>query len=457
MNLTALNNFMKNYPSGRIVPEQYVKSEVWDMMKNSVDRTAFRGEYIEVLIQTGFAYATRGMAETDEFTTGGTMGFSKQLIPIKKLSTIATLSGDAMRRASGGENSWGNLVDMSLRQMLDIDFKHHMEIAALGNGTAALARVVSVANDGGSNGVYTYTVTCDNTYTDSGIENVQLLKKGMRVDIYDGTALTNADCSDLVVTNVTYGNRANGAATTGTFQFKSTVNSLESAIADNDVIYVAGSYNKFPMGLQGIYQGSGDGFSGVWDVSTFQNLTRSAFPTTVARVLQATDFGLSIENPTDGTPTYFDLSVLTDADDQAFADSGHRITHWVMHGDTAKAIARKNKHENNITVNVSSVDGMVQAAQGGRNAQFIENSDGQKIPIVRSTCFPRNCAMGVCVDDLGVHPMGDFDYWKNYGEIWEPSRGNRRDEFDAPYGGYINNSADRCDSGILIQDLATNS
>ncbi len=102
----------------------------------------------------------------------------KQQIDLKEVIANAELTMQTRNRAVGGDTSWGRAVDMSIQHMYR-RFYYGLELACLGNGSGALARVKSAAF---ANGVL--TVTCDNTYTDFGIENVQLLQPGLKVDVY---------------------------------------------------------------------------------------------------------------------------------------------------------------------------------------------------------------------------------------------------------------------------------
>lgn len=444
--LSDLNNYMRNYPSRKVVADEITDAPLLEVLRNNIDTEAFRGDNIEILVKTKQPFTGKAHYEDADIPYPKDTAFVKQLIPLREVIVNAGLTRQAMMRATGGAASWGRIVDDVLRDQ-QTDFKWLLNLACMGNGSASLARVSTVANAGGVT-----TVTCDNTYTDFGWENVSLLKTGMQVEIRaaDGTLRTPA--GGVEVGEVSFGSRRNGAATHGSFVFAAagTLN-----IADNDIVYLYDSKDKLPMGLLGIVQ-DGVHYSGVAQTSTFQNLARADYSSLRARVYQATDFGLPSEDPADGVPTGWDLSVISDAIADSWRGGGKgRVDMLLCSANLAMAIMRRNRSESNISVHVSSTANENQGAVGSMYANKFIAPDGRLIPIKVAETIPENCLYGLCLDDLNWYPFGDFDFVREYGEIWEPSRGDRKTNVEAPYGGFYNIGAERCDNCFTIQDMRT--
>jgi predicted amidohydrolase len=121
----------------------------------------------------------------------------------------------------------------------------------------------------------------------------------------------------------------------------------------------------------------------------------------------------------------------------------------------AMAIQRRNATENGITVNVGSTGGLQQNIAGSRYASSFIAPDGRIIPIKVDNTIPANVLYGLNTKDLVLFSRGDFDFLREYGDIWEPSRGDRKTNYEAPYGGYMQFAAERCDNCFVIQDMRT--
>jgi hypothetical protein len=52
-----------------------------------------------------------------------------------------------------------------------------------------------------------------------------------------------------------------------------------------------------------------------------------------------------------------------------------------------------------------------------------------------------------------MYQHGEFDWLRLFGDIWGPSKGDRKTDWEAPYGGYLQFAWDRCDNMALVQDL----
>lgn len=454
---------MKDYPSGIIVPEEFMWNSLYDTLKGGIKKDPHIGDNVDILIQTSRPFTGKGWGENIDIPYPDDMGFIKTQVPLYQVIANAGVTKQSLDRATGGDASWGRVVDRVLADQRT-DFLWTMELSAAGAGTGALARVVSYTWDGGTT---TMTVTCDNTYTDFGWENVALLKKGMWVEIYDSTFATQrVDANSngtWQVASVTFGSRNNGAATTGTFTFVAADEIAE--VVDNDVVFLAGAKSDglgsskysptgaLPMGLLGLVQGSGDGYGGAADITTFQGLTRSSYPTLLSTVYQASDF---VSGASDGTPNDWDLSVVSDAISQVETSTGRKTTHLLCSSQLAMAIMRLNRSESSITVNVASTGAQNQSAVGSQYARQFLCPDGRLIPIVVSKTIPRNVLYGIDADAFRIYTKGDFDFLRLNGDIWDKSYNDRKANFEAPYGGYWQIGAERCDSSFCIQDMKDN-
>lgn len=444
---------MKNWPSGIIVPEDvhWDQVPVFKALKPMIDRSAFRGENIEVLIQTGVGGAFEAFSENQDIPAGAAPAYVKQLIPLREIIANAQLTLQVRNRGIAGDNAWGNAVRVAIEDMFK-RFYFGLERATLGAGNGFLARADAVAVvDNGD----TLTVSCDNTYDTDGIENVQLIQVGDLIDIYNGSSSTLRDATtvDLPVTAVSFGNRNNSSATVGTVTFTL---ADDPGISDGDCIYLANSRGIMPMGVMGAVQGaSTDDYIAPNAVTTFQNLTRTSYPSLQSVIYQATDFGPSAESPSDGTPCSWDPSVITDAIDVAEDNSNSKIGVLLMHGELAKALDRQNKSFNSVTVNVGSVGAAQQPVVGSQYSRSFEKSDGSIIPIYVCRTLPRNMMHGLAVEKMGWHPDTEFDYLRLYGDIWGPTKDDRKANFEAPYYGAYNLSFERCDCHFTAQDLST--
>jgi hypothetical protein len=291
------------------------------------------------------------------------------------------------------------------------------------------------------------------------MENTTMLKVGMHVDVLDANSSPAfaTIISNAVVTAVSPGLRANGVATTGTVTIVGTEGLAVSGAIENDDIIVLrrgtkateGTYT-YPMGLTGLI---GDDTNFGAYTSTFQGLTRASYPSLLSTIYDATDFATGGAK---GTPDIWDLSVISDAINDNYNRSGKSIDALLMNSSLALAFSRLNK-SNDIVVNTGSVSGAyAMAAAGAQISKSFIGPTGQVIPIYCDPNIAPNMLFGLCTDDLQMFAKGDFDFLREYGEIWEPARDSRKTNYEAPYGGYVNFGAYRCDTSFAILDLKTN-
>jgi hypothetical protein len=353
--------------------------------------------------------------------------------------------------ASGGPASWGRAVEDALDAMYE-DLAWVNCITAMGHGTAALGRILACSEDG-STGVY--TATLGNTYADFGWDGAHFIRPGMLIDIYNGSSIVTT-AGGIRVTSVTRTPRKNGAFVSDTIVFSDTTG---LTIAGNYIVYLGNSRNNLPMGLTGIIQNSNggtfaDAYAGVASVTTFETLTRASYSSLMSNVYQATDFGPDAASPADGTPTDWDLSVISDAiEDIANGTGRGKINHLLCNGKLARAIHRRMKSESNLTVTIDSTGSERQSAVGDQVANKFICPDGRVIPIHVNNIFPNNCLFGLTKENLIFFPYGDFDFHRPYGEVWCKTMGDRKLNFEAPYGGKYELGAERCDNFFKIEDM----
>ena len=448
--LSDLNNYMKNLPSGAIVPEEMEWKQVplFNALKGMIDREAFKGSYIEVLVKTAVGGAAQAFAENVAIPSGYAPAYVKQLIGLKEIIANAELTLQIKNQAIGGDASWGVAVDEALKDMF-LKFYKLNERAALGAGKGYVARVASASYAG-----TTLTITCDNKYNTDGIENTEQLVVGDRVDIYRGSsAVTN--CTGLPVTAVTPGYRTAAGSYAFVNGTVAVTIAADPTLADNDEIYLVNTYtNGLPAGLLYFIQGATtDDYAGTQAITTFQNLTRSSYPCLQATIYQATDFGPTSESPSDGVPCSWDLSVVTDAIVAAERNSGEPITDLFVHDYIAMAMNSLNKSDNNMSVQVSTTGATHQVAVGGQYAKTFEKPDGSTCQVHVCSTLPRHVMHGIPRSSMRWHPQTEFDFLRLYGDIWGPTKGDSYANFEAPYYGAYNLSARRCDGMFSLQDL----
>jgi len=497
VNLTDLNNFMKNYASGIIVPDQYVWGSLYDALKANVKKNEFRGDAVEQLIQTTHPFTGTAFGENVDIPYPQPLGFTKNWIPLKEVIVNAGLTRQALQRATGGDASWGRSVDAVLRAQRE-EFRWLMELASIGDGTGRLARSSAGGAYEGSSSISStgkhVTITCDNTYCDFGWENVALLKKGMWVEAYLNAGTRSAESTTYAwkVCDVTFGNRANSTPQAGTFKIEVNAD-INAQFDDGTVIYLAGTRSKtlsdfagtgvgsparaywaenmqatydvlasLPMGLVGIVADNVNATKKYQDgvtesthiqcqLDTFQGLARASYPTLNSKVYNGADLGGAKETPED-----WSLSVISDAMNQTESDTGGKTDLLLCSSELAMAINRQNRSEQNFTVNISNSTGVNQNAVGAMYANKFLCPDGRVIPIMVSKTIPRNVLYGLCTEDLDWYTKGNFDFLKLNGEVWDKSYDDRKANFEAPFGGYSQLGARRCDRHWVIQDMKDN-
>ena len=488
-----LNNYLKDFPSGIIVEtDRLWNNPLYRALQGRVNSLDFAGgNLFEIEMQTTYSYGGQGMGERSSLPYAGNMAFVKMQLPMKEVIEPAGISQRALDFATGGDASWGKVVQREIDQVRKMRFPWLMEICSMGDGTGRLARAASAS--AGSSAV---VVTCDNTYIDFGWENVRFIKPGMWIQVYTGAGAAGADGNAVTswkVTSVSFGDRNNGTATTGTFTIECT-SGQEATIAalfdDGATVYLNGTRGEManiadsaagtwmyeatnyvgsvdvrtslPMGLVGIYQTTDTSYDyndGAVDytLDTFQGLARASYDTLRARFYNGTD--ITGGSGTAGTPGDWDTSTVTDAWTAVSDETDGEVDLILLSSQLSTCWDRKNTGQITPTVDVAKANGWSTNIEGGQYAKPFRAPNGRLIPVVVSKAIPKNVMYGVTTKDL--HWMtkgGAFDFLplgENGGQ-WRLSPGNRQRVWESWFGGYTQMAAERCDRGFVIQDLADN-
>lgn len=435
--IADLNNFMKDYEYPRLDVDKVDHIGLFNLLKGNIDSQSFlAGNEVEWRVRTKAEMRTRAHTDGGDLPYPGTLGYEVAKVGIKQVITTAGVTGTSMEVAVGGTQSWGQVVQEALDAMFE-DLDTTLTQIAYGDGTGRLGVVKSEVTT--ANGVY--NLTLDNNYYNFGIENSQMIRLGQMVDVY--TAGGDVVITGAEVTGVSPGNRKNGAAVDGTVQL--THGTAVGTIPADAVLYIYGSKGQLPMGLIGILNsGSAMGVSG----ATFQNLSRANYSLFKTPVYTAADFA----GGTPGTPANWDLTDITSMLKIGYKNSKRLVTHLLMSPEMAYAFNRLNAATFNVQVN-SPADKY--PAVGDMMADSFLYDKGHQIAIITDWNIPENVIFGIHAPDLVIWTRGQFDFLREYGGVWEPSRGNRAHTFEAPYKGWLQLGAWRTDACFVAMDLRT--
>lgn len=494
MGLADLTHFMQVLPPSRIVPDQVMWNDTYDIFKGAVSDEEFDGLYMEHLIQTSREFTGRGHGREVNLPYGGKSGYIKAFTPLRRLVATATVDQETMDRAKG-VGAAGNYVLREIQQML-ADFRFVCELAAIGypdgglarsNGVGVQCTVAGVTDDGAGTCV---KITCDNTYRDFGMwENVQLIRKGQRVEVYLADGTTNATAAVNAGSTVNAGHAvvkmvvpayrtsagAWAATNTGYVVVQcgsiAEAHTLANAINDGSIIHVYGTKSNtlyLPAGMSALLQNHSvgtyiDGHDTSRDTELWVpdanygvalGFTRASYDVLNTPTYDAEDFGAVADTPAAGTPCYWVLSNLRDWINTREMETGCEITHLAMALEMAECLDRMNVREHNITVNVGNVQATSQAVFGGGEAKTFRKSNNSTCKIVTIRGFSKHTIAGIAAGEFkwGVKG-GGFDYFRLYGTEWQPVMAQRWDSFEAPYGGYSQLAADRVDCNFVANDL----
>jgi hypothetical protein len=345
---------------------------------------------------------------------------------------------------------------------LELDIKDYLNYACMGNGTGYLATVKSYTY---SNGVA--TVVCNNTYSNSGWDNVSMIQPGQLLDVYDST-LASKKIAAKVATAVTPGKRSADtayAAVDGTVVISGL--SADPSLVAGDYIIWANCLNKMPMGLVGIVQGNyvdnSLPYTGLMSTTSFQSpmdnsgnsIARSSLASMNAKVYNAKVVGLKSEGPVAGVPGYWDIQNISDAmSDIAEGSSRGHVTDLIMGQRMAMCLSRRAGAAHNLNAQKDSMDAAtMDQPVGSRYPTKFTTPDGNIARVRVIPNFPDYVIYGINANDLVWFTHGkNWDYDNVGGGIWRYD-GTGTSGVMASVRGYSQIGAKRCDSCFVLQDL----
>jgi hypothetical protein len=467
--LSALSNYTRDIPDNRrmMTVNNIPDVGLFDALKGSFNNTEFiAGNNVQQLIKSNVPLRAKAHGENIAIPQGGVASYDPLLIPLAELIDVATITKQALDRATGMPGSWGSAVDESIDDMQGFSFKEYLRFCTIGSGLGLMARVKSAAvqSDGTAN---TYVrVTCDNTYNEFGWDNVQMIQEGMMVEFAHSTGVTYADTSwascTWPVVAVAFGDRENsGTAVDGTFDVdcgtEAAASTFQAALADNDLVFRYGAVSDglgsgypLPRGLFYFLQ-DGTLLAGQ-DVGShslranYFGLARSGYRSLRARIVQGA---------TPGTPEDWDMSDVSGEMLRIKKGSGKgEVDVVLVNLDMAACLGRRSDSDHTVQVVTSSTEAASKQTVAVRQIpQFIKTPTGKMAKVVVDEAIPNNSMVMLDSRDLWMHQLGAFDFLKLYGDIWGPTKGDSYTNFEALYGGYLQFSASRCDNMCLMQDM----
>lgn len=445
--LTDLNNFMKNYYVPKIVMTEPPRDMgLYEILKGDMGMETFKGGYKHTwLLDTYQGYNAQAFWEDKDIPLGDRVQFQEAYIGLKEVIVNATLTKQAIDRATGGTTSWGNVVQLALEKQ-QINFKTFLSWLAAGDGSGRLATCATATKSG--SGTFTYVFTCDNMYNDMGWDSTRLLKKNQYVDIYNGGTRM---FSNVQITARTYSDRDTGGNGTGTFTVVTTQNVTVTDV-DGWTVYIVDSKDALPMGITGIIQGAnlfGNSVPTIW------GLTRANYACLQPLIVKGSDIG-----GTDNQPNEWSLNDLAMALKEVEFGNGNNDfaatlpNVLLMNPTMAECIY--NMMKVNIMFTAPEGSEGARSASGVQRATSFKAPDGTTVPIVTHSMIDPHMILGVSTQDLYWLDAGGFEFLgPRLGTgIWNKSYGDRKANFEAPYGGWFNVGGYRIDRCFVMTDLA---
>jgi hypothetical protein len=468
LTMTDLNNATRDMPldPGLVQPDEKLKSPLLEILRPRImDRPFTPSGSWEFLIETDRPMDATIHYEDADIPLPQDSAYVLGTFPVREVIVNGGITHSALMRAVGMPGSWFNAAARQL-MLRSQNFDQMMDRSLALNGNGAVARIASVSLSG-----TTLTVTCDNNYNDTGIDDVSRIQVGNVIEVYASDLTTQR--SDTAtndyweVTAVTPGDRSNGAASTASGTFTITTDSGHG-FADNDVVYIYPAKSSalttpFFQGMLAWVQ-DGSAYSGAaFQFATYGALTRSTYQSLTATIYNADDFATG---GVEGTPDTWSLSTISQALNTSLNGSGKKMPTLLMcESNLAMAIMRRQKSEGgiNVTVSSSAAETTAESAVGSTYAGRFLAPNGQWIPIAVCETLPRNVLYGIDTDQLVWATHGGFHNWAptlgtsaQPGDVWMKSPGDRKTNFECPFGGYIQIISKRCDSHFVIRDMLDN-
>jgi hypothetical protein len=507
--LEALNYYTRTLPDEKrtISLDRKLDIGLFEELSPNLQKSGFTpSDKIEFRIKTAIPLRGGPFGENIDLPTGGTPAFTDVTVPLREVMDVATITKQALERATGMPGSWGSAVDDAQNDMVNTSFKELLQYCAVGNGSGFLGKIhsaVACSDAAGTEGAGNYIkFYLDNDYATCGFDGAHLCQVGMSVEVADSTGATYTvtdwstcgghDLARLVITNIVRKPRQNQAftavdntdadyiicacySTAGALTSSAT---LQGGVSDGDLLYRYGSislgidttyYTPFPRGLfyflNGGHNGAGAqlltaqcGSSSTAIYTAYCGKTRLSYPSLMARIYQGGQSGYLSGSGTAGTPETWDLSDVTDAMIAIEEGTGKgKVNLLMMNKQMGLCLGRKTKTENSTIVMVGNTSAAnAQAVALPRIPKTIEGPDGQPVKVIINKMWPNNSIGMFDTRDIVLAQKGSFDYLNLYGGAWGPTKNDRKANFEAFYGGMMQMYAYRLDNMALMQDLADN-
>ena len=472
--LPLIQNYTLEYLKGGVMGYDTLDVALFKTLEGFSSVDQFMGEHIEQIMRTTRPFTGEAFYERKDIVAADSWEYERTMLKNTEFMVNTELTIQAIERAAGRPNSWGNIV-MDALDLLQDDRDWLMKLSAIGDGTGRLG--VVKGNTGITESSDTFTVTLDNTYDDFGWDNCWLLRPGMKIDIRNASgADLGSTCNGLRIDSVTQGTRSTSgyAAVDGTFTFTTTAALVGSGEPlenpDNFIVYLSGSAGsiataemsagttasdttKLMTGLTGIVTDNVIFGSGAH--AYFQGRTRATHPALKSQVTR-----LNNGVPTDS----WDATTISNVVRNLMIGN-YRVkpSDLVILCNSRIAMAMHNLNisatyggAGGISVTVPNGQQAFQAVTGSRIAQAFIAPDGTPIPIVIDETLPPHYLFVLNKPNFTLYRNGwGFVSDMNTG-VWMRTAGGRKLAYEAPYRGWVQLGVDRCDTCAVLSDLGYN-
>jgi len=498
---TLLDDITKNIYNARILDFQQPQNDLLDVLRTKADKVTCNteGRYVTTIKDSWGSSVIPGGRNTTLPDGDYSLDVSKISLGILQYYANAELTAHDMEfEGNGGATLHNiNVVSDSLDRMLN-DIKWAHSCWAFGNGTGQLCTAYVASGSTGDRLQLNQPVTIQlsNTYLDLGIDGAKWLLTGKMLDIYDSTGATKK--ATVLVRHIKRHRirRLDSSAPKDYFEalvvWSSETGSSTVNVANDDKIYGRGWHESGRDNvMQGIRQiinpvitieGSGTSAVGLWNTSPglpfqnhhrgseLQNIRTIARNSNDAEIFKSqlwrsnangTDFGQVTDYTSYGVYTGaglcdWDLGTIREVLDSVDFDNKNtaRVDTLFMNSAMANMFWKITKDK--ITVTETEVQSESTSERGfdiSRAKQFIRE-DGTAVTIHVTPWINNNEILGMSSNDLFIleGQPGHF-LNRNGGGTWEPTYANNKDNWQAPYKGFINMGAYRCDKCFWIQGL----
>lgn len=496
---TLLDDITANIYNKRILDFQQPQNDLLDVLrtKSETVQCNTEGKYVTTIKDSWGSSVIPGGVNATLPDGDYSLDVSKISLGILQYYANAELTAHDMEFLGGGATLHNiNVVSDSLDKMLQ-DIKWAQSCWAFGNGTGQLCTAYVASTATGDRLQLNQTVNFDlsNTYLDLGIDGAKWLLTGKLLDVYDPTGTTKK--ATVLVKHITR-QRIRRTVNPVKDSFRAYVvwttdtSGSTVRITDGDRIYGRGWHDSGRDNvMQGIRQivnpvialDASAPTVGLWNIdptSPFQNHHRGSELQNIRTINRNTDdaeifrsqlwrsnsdgtsFG-RVTNTTELTSTYpgtglcdWDLGTIRQVLDSVDFDNKNSAKVDTLFMNSAMANMFWKISKDKITITETSAQAEISSQRGfdiTRAKQFIRE-DGTPVTIHVTPWINNNEILGMSSNDMFIleGPAAHF-LSRNGGGVWEPTYMNNKDNWQAPYKGFINMGAYRCDKCFWIQGL----